>query len=371
MFSGKRILTIDDSSTIRNYLRRAFARLGASVDTADTGQAGVDKLSAGEPYDLALLDLILPDMSGLDALKQIRERNDSAAVVMLTGSGGVKSAIAAVQTGADGYIEKHEVASGDLSHFLYALEQALERRAGLAAQKQLQQLKADFYSMVTHDLRSPTGTILMATRMLLRDESAPLLPDQREMLDMVETSAEKLLRLINNYLDFAKIDAGYLRLDLQRTELRELVEGSARLARLQAQAKNQTLSLDVPAEPVPALADAERLSQVFDNLISNAIKYTPSAGHIRLQLRVDAARRQAAVSISDTGNGIPPDQIPALFAKYRRLPSRGARGAGGTGLGLLIVKEIVGAHDGTVHVESEGVPGKGTTLTVRLPLEQA
>ncbi len=366
MFKDRRILVIDDSVAIRNYMRNVLTRQGARVSVASTGQEGLEMCTGDEQYDLLLLDLILPDMNGIEVLKYIRQEDDEITVVILTGVGGVKSAIATVQHGADAYVEKQDMAaSSDLTEIFYVLEQALERRAGLVAQRRLQEVRADFYSMVTHDLRSPASCILLAVQLLLNRAAGPLTVEQTKCLESIQRSADKMIGLINDYLDFAKIDAGYLHLNLSDVELRQVVEASTYLARLQAQARNQALILDLPPDPVPARADAERLQQVLDNLLSNAVKYTPEGGRITVQLRVE--EEQAVFRISDTGSGIPPDQLPALFTKYHRIPGEATIGILGTGLGLLIVKEVVEAHGGTVRAESEGVPGKGTTFVVSIP----
>ena len=168
MLKDKHILIIDDSDTIRTYLQTVLTQKGAkAVDGAVTGQEGL-AMCAERNYDLVLLDLFLPDTDGIEVLKNIRTANDTSTVVVITGYGGIKSAIAAVQMGADGYIEKQDITSTARDHidFLYALDQAMEHRAGLIAQKQLEQIRADFYAMVTHDLRNPTSLILMAADML-------------------------------------------------------------------------------------------------------------------------------------------------------------------------------------------------------------
>ena len=154
MFEGKRVLTVDDSATIRVFLHTLLQARGAQVEEAANGQQAVALWDAGHQYDLVILDLLLPDTDGIKLLQRLREHDDESAVVMLTGMGGIKSATAAVQKGADGYIEKQDLSvGGDSTEFFYALEQAMDRRDGIVAQKQLQQVKADFYSMVTHDLR--------------------------------------------------------------------------------------------------------------------------------------------------------------------------------------------------------------------------
>jgi signal transduction histidine kinase/HPt (histidine-containing phosphotransfer) domain-containing protein len=368
MLDDKNVLIIDDSDTIRAYLQNVLTQRGAIVDGAATGQEGL-AICDRQIYDLILLDLFLPDTDGIEVLKAIRVTNDTSTIVMITGYGGIKSAIAAVQLGADGYIEKQDITSTRRDHveFMYFLDQAMEHRAGLVAQQQLEQIRADFYAMVTHDLRNPTGLILMATDMLLNEIGDSLSSQQRKLVSMIDVAANRLVRLISDYLDFAKIDAGYLRLDFGDVELRQVIESSVRFAELQAQAKQQTLTLDVPLDPVPAWADAERLQQVLDNLLSNAIKYTQEGGQITLRLWVEEG--QAVFRVSDTGRGILPEHLTGLFTKYHRVPGAATRGVLGTGLGLLIVKEIAEAHGGSVTVASEGIPGKGATFTVRIPLQ--
>jgi two-component system, NarL family, sensor histidine kinase BarA len=369
MLTGKRILIVDDSPTIRKFLHGLLARGGVEqVDEAGTGEEALALLRGGRHYDLLLLDLMLPDLDGLEVLNRIRQVDDRCAIVMITGTGGIKTATIAVKQGADGYIGKQDLTLGnDPADFILALDQALERREGLVAQKELEAFKADFYAMVTHDLRSPTGSILLCTDMLLRSEAGPLAPEQAEIVVIANNAARRLLSLINNYLDYAKINAGYLRLDIGEVELCSLVQNSAQFARIQANAKEQSLTLDLPDTPIPARADGERVKQVIDNLITNSIKYTPVGGQITVQVRRDPALEQAVLRISDTGYGIPVDQVPELFTKYHRVSGQATRSAAGTGLGLLIVKEIVTAHGGGVRAESEGA-GKGTTIVVTLPL---
>ena len=319
MLSDKRILIIDDSDTIRTYLQNVLSQKNAyQVDGAATGQEGLAKCAA-QLYDLILLDLFLPDTDGIEMLKQIRTTNETSTIVMITGYGGIKSAITAVQMGADGYIEKQNITSTLKDHveFLYALEQAMDHRAGLAAQKQLELIRADFYAMVTHDLRNPTGLILMATDMLLNEDPEPLQHEQ--LILMIEEAAQRLIRLINDYLDFAKIDAGYLRLDLAEVDLIPVVESSARFAYLKAHARRQNLVLDLPSDPVMAWIDAERLKQVLDNLLSNAIKYTPEEGQIALALGVEDD--QAVLRVSDTGRGIRPPTCPNCLPSITAYPA--------------------------------------------------
>jgi len=366
-FQEKRVLTVDDSRAVRVYLQDILSRHGASVREAGSGGEALALMDGGGGFDLVLLDLNLPDADGIEVLERIRATDDIVPVVMITGAGGIQSATRALSQGADGYIEKQHLTEGDDDSFLRALQQAVDHRAGLVAQRQLQETKAEFYSMVTHDLRNPAGSVSGVLKLLLSGKAGPLTPKQEQLLNIARSSADKLAALIDDYLDYATIDAGYLRLERREVELRALAEHAANQNGPQAGLKQITIRLDVPRQPVRAHADAERLGQVLDNLLSNAVKYTAEGGWITLSLEVEEG--WAVFRIKDTGMGIPPDQLPRLFLPFGRVPGESTRGIRGTGLGLVIVKEIAEAHGGSVVAESEGVAGRGTTFTVRIPLD--
>lgn len=364
--AGKRVLTVDDSSTIRTFIRGILGAYGARVDEAETGAAGLEHARSGD-YDLILLDLVLPDMDGISVLREIRQTTERSAIVMLTGVGGVKSAIASVHAGADGFIQKEDISLSDnLDEFIYHLEQAMKRRAGLVAEKELERMRRDFYAMVTHDLRSPATTASLALEVLqelLVDAEAP------EVVELVETmqeSIDRLLNLINDYLVYSEIESGYLQLDRSRVDLCALLESSVRLAGMQARAKGQEMHVHIPKEPIEAWVDGHRIKQVFDNLIGNAVKYTPDGGVIHVRLGKED--NEVVFQVEDNGMGLTPEQIRVLFNRYQRGGRQAERLIQGTGLGLAIVKEIVEAHGGAVRAMSPG-PGQGSTFTVRVPVQ--
>ncbi len=365
---GCRVLVVDDSRSIQRFLSRLLSEQGAEVLVASSGTECIDLWKQRGPFDLILLDLILPDMSGIDVLREIRQQDQESTVVVITGAGGVRSAVAAVQEGADGYIEKQSLAMGDdYVDFFYQLHSAMSVRAGLAAQRQLEHVRTDFYNMITHDLRNPAGAILQITQMLLKGELGPLTKDQQFMLTLAEEAARRLMNLITDYLDFAKIGEGMLRLNFQEVVLQDAVRQALQLTQFQTRIREQSLVIDLPDEPLIAEVDFDRIVQVLDNLLSNAVKYTLRKGHITLRLRREG--NWAVFQVQDDGVGIPAEYLPHLFQKYQRVPGTEQRAVRGTGLGLLIVKEVVEAHGGEVSVFSAG-EGKGATFTVRLPLRQ-
>ena len=367
MLENKRILAIDDDTLIREYLRIVLTRQGANVVTASTGGEGLTTWEGPTNFDLILLDLVLPDLDGVEVLKRIREKDTGVTIVILTGAGNVQSAISATRNGADAYIQKQDISlNSDPAALFYNLEQGFERRAGLVAQQQLEGVRSDLYAIVTHDLRSPASVIQTSAEMLLSGEFGSLAPEQANLIQIISKSAIKMNALISDYLDFAQIDAGFLRLRLEAVDLRELVQNAVEAVRFQAQAKRHAIVVDLLPEPLQGQLDPERIQQVLDNLLTNAIKYTPDGGSITLRLRKE--KGDAVIEVSDNGIGMAAENLPSLFTKYHRVPGPAGKTIRGTGLGLLIVKEIVEAHGGTVSAGSPGLD-EGSTFTVRLPLK--
>ena len=359
---AKRVLSVDDSSLVRGALRRIFADAGAEVDEATTGAEALERFKEIGKYDLVLLDVNLPDLSGIELLPQLRARSLDVAVVMLTSEDDIKTAIEAIRQGADGFIQKSDLPiQGERDAFFHALDQAREARAGIVARQQLEGLKSDFYSMVTHDLKNPANVIQLALEQL--GDTNAFTSEQRRAVSVASSAAKDLLRLVVQYLDYARIDAGYLDLERAPSDLSALIEQSVEQARVLALRRNQTVVVNLP-DSLNADLDAGRISQVLTNLISNAIKYTPEGGRVEISLTKTDTLLHFAVH--DSGNGVHPSQLERLFKRFSRLPGESKRSSG-TGLGLVIVKAIIEAHGGRVWAESAGI-GKGSTFSFELPL---
>jgi two-component system phosphate regulon sensor histidine kinase PhoR len=221
--------------------------------------------------------------------------------------------------------------------------------------------RLDFYSIIAHDLRSPLGAMLMRTDLMLRGHRGVLSAEVINDLRKIDGNMRRLVALINDFLDFARMeDAGH-RMERAPVDLAALLADVVDEFQPLVESTRQELRLDVQGAAVIARGDARRLQQVLTNLLTNAIKFAPAAGHIELVARQIGS--WCEVTVEDDGPGIPPEILPTLFKRY----SRGAATtqASGTGLGLLIVREIVEAHGGTVGVESE--PGKGSRFWFRVP----
>ncbi len=223
------------------------------------------------------------------------------------------------------------------------------------------QLKSDMVSTVSHELKTPLTSIQMAVHLLLEELVGPLTPKQVELLLAARQDSDRLLAMVNDLLDLTRIEQGRLRLDRRPVAPRELVSDAIERFENRARDAGVALEADVAARLPEVLADRERIGHVFDNLIGNALRHTRRGGKIRLSARaVDAAVR---LTVADTGEGIPAEHLPHIFEKFYQVP--GTRHDGGAGLGLAIVREIVGAHGGEVGVTSD--PGGETAFSFTLP----
>lgn len=386
------VLLVDDQPFVGEAVRRLLADdPEIAFHYCPDPRAAIEMANVVSPT-VILQDLVMPGVDGLELLARFRANPSTVEtpIIVLSTKEDASVKRDAFASGASDYLVKlpdrvellarvryHSQACinqrrrAEIAAALRGSQRALAERvselqAALDEIEALQRSKADFYSMVTHDLRNPAGNVVVAARMLLQGKGGALNPRQEQLVQITATAGEKLLRLITDYLDFAKIDAGYLRLAREQADLREVVRRAAATAEPQAGVKRQILDVVLPANPVLALVDAVKLEQSLENLLSNAIKYTPDDGAITLSLASVAGR--ASISVRDTGAGIEPKLLPTLFAKYHRLPGEASRSVGGTGLGLVIAKEIVEAHGGTIEVASTGVPGEGTIFMVDIPL---
>jgi PAS domain S-box-containing protein len=237
-----------------------------------------------------------------------------------------------------------------------------ERRLAEAALRASDRRKDEFLATLAHELRNPLAPIKNGMQILhlaSQDES-PL----RRTLDVMDRQLNHLIRLVDDLLDVARIASGKVRLVREVVGVRDILARSLEAVQVGVEARQHRLSVELPAGEVFACADADRLTQVFSNLLSNAVKYTPPGGEIRLSARVDAA--QVAVSVSDSGIGIPAQQQPRVFELFSQVRDHQAHSEGGLGIGLALVDSLVRLHGGTVEVQSEG-SGRGSTFRVLLP----
>src|SRR5919199_808229 len=229
--------------------------------------------------------------------------------------------------------------------------------------RELSAMKEEFLALTTHDLRSPLTVISGVINFFTSGRLGDLTPEQRNMVSMMERNTQNLIELVNDLLDASKLESGTLRLDTASIDLRGLAEELRKQMLPLAREKEIALEERIP-EDLPLLkADRAKLRRVLVNLVSNALKFTPKGGRVR----VTAAREGGMVraSVSDTGVGIPPEDVRDIFDKYAQARSRATRSEKGTGLGLYITRQLVELHGGKIEVRSE--VGRGSTFSFTIP----
>jgi PAS domain S-box-containing protein len=225
----------------------------------------------------------------------------------------------------------------------------------------LDQIKSDLVATASHELKTPLTGVRLALHLLLEEAVGPLTPKQAELLMDARDNAERLLAMVNNLLDLARLEQKRGALGLQPESPAALLKAAAAAAGPRAEDKGVVLRVEVPDDLPPVAADPDRLGHAFANLLDNALRYTERGG--RVTLSAAAADGRVTLTVADTGLGIPAEYLPHVFEKFLRIPGRTQEG--GTGLGLAIVREIVQAHGGTITCESR--PGAGTVFRIELP----
>jgi signal transduction histidine kinase len=230
----------------------------------------------------------------------------------------------------------------------------------------LADVKSAFVSIAAHELRSPQASITGFIEVLLDEDYGPLTQNQREYLEIVQHSAQRLLSITNNLLDVTRIEAERIELQLHPINLMALIEKMATEFRPVLKAKAQTLVLNTPADLPPALCDKTRALQIISNLVSNANKYTLEEGLLTISLALAETEGFLQISVADNGVGIPPEDQAKLFGRFFRARSAILTGASGTGLGLYITRCLVELHGGRIWFDSK--LGQGSTFYVTFPI---
>jgi PAS domain S-box-containing protein len=262
--------------------------------------------------------------------------------------------------------------SGDLEGFAKVVRDLTDRQRAELEREQLytqakeaNRLKDEFLGTVSHELRTPLNAILGWTHLLETGEMKLDEPRRRRAIATIRRNAETQAQLVDDLLDVSRIISGKMRLEIQPTNLRQVLANAVESLHPAAEARGITLEIDEHDGEALVAADPDRLQQIVWNLLSNAIKFTPSGGRVCVEVRVST--RGTDIIVEDTGIGIAPEVLPFIFDRFRQADSSTRRSHGGVGLGLAIVRHLVELHGGSVDAISRG-PGRGTTFTVRLPI---
>jgi signal transduction histidine kinase len=366
------LLVVDDTEDNLDLLEFALKRKPIKMLRASSGRQCLTIAQEKNP-DVILLDIQMPEMDGFETLMHLRANPVTAKipVIFLTAQRKDASSIErGLELGADEYLTKPI----DTEELLVRTKMLVRLTR---AERELERTKADFMAMLVHDLRSPLNGIKSVIDFYreIRDQDKQFTAEQLSLLDTAGDSARRMLELINDILDLSKFEAGNMSLDKQKIGLSIILDTVCREMELQFKQKNIALVKHYGEKLPDVVVDAEKVAQVTMNLLSNAMKFTKGGGSVTVASSVETEPASAAgpektfvkVSIMDTGVGIPAEEIPQLFERYKQVSSAKRTKQKGTGLGLSICKLIVQSHGGKMGVESE--VGKHTTFHFTLPTE--
>ena len=412
----KRILIVEDSPTQAALLTALLEEHGYAPTTVRSGEAALETVHAND-FDLVLSDVVMPGISGYEVCRRIKRElgKPDLPIVLLTSLSDPLDIIRGLECGADNYITKpyephhliervrHVLTNreirrtarpGDgvdivflgekftitasteqiLDLLVSSYEELVRTNRALAIRtreaeqareeaEEASRAKSEFLAMMSHELRTPLNAISGYAQLLEDGIHGPVTEAQRKGLQRIRRNQEHLLTLINDLLNFAKLESGRFDLEFSTVPVDAMLAGAEELVRPQLTAKGLTYEYRRGDPSVTISADRERMLQIVVNLLSNAVKFTEAGGRITLQW--EPRDGQVVVSVSDTGIGIPSDKLGTIFEPFVQLENRRIRAHEGVGLGLAISRELARRMGGDLTAESQ--PGMGSTFTLVLP----
>lgn len=372
------LLIIDDDANLRKTLSDILRAKGYSTLVAKDGTEGL-LLVGANAIDLALIDLKLPDISGLEVMKRIKAEYPHTEAIILTGNASLGSAIEATNIGAFSYLQKPYDIDQLLLHIRRAIEKQKAEEKIREYQEHLEELvrertkelesanraKTDFLANTSHELRTPLNAVIGFSSILLDGLAGELSEQQREHLRDILESGRRLHAIVEGMLAVAQTENGSLVLQTCRFPLREALDAALLGVEEAAQRGSIGVRLELsPEADVDIEADRDKLEKIVGNLLDNGIKFTPAGGTVLVRAQLD--RESVEIAVEDTGIGIRAEDLDRLFQPFCQLESPLTKTYAGAGLGLVLTKRLVELHGGRIRVESE--PGAGSRFIVSLPL---
>lgn len=391
-----KILVVDDDEVDRIAIRSALTKAGVQMELSEVSNAN-EAFSALSTtvYNCVFLDYRLPDQDGLTLIQQLRSSEIKVPLVVLTGQGDEQITLQLLKAGATDYLSKSRISPETLSQVLRSairIYQA-EMQADLASQqlretheelisknqeleRQQQQiqmqnfklleasrLKSLFLATMSHELRTPMNAIIGFSQILLRPKFGQLTHQQRDMVERILNNGKHLLMLLNEVLDFSKLEGGGLDLKAEIFNISKVINLAVGEIRSLAEAKNLSLLVKTDLQNPLVFNDPVRIKQILINLLSNAIKFT-EFGEIWVEVKELPANR-VVIIVQDTGVGIAPKDFKHIFEAFRQVDQTITRKYPGTGLGLAIIDSLVRMMGGKIFLESK--VGVGSMFKIELP----
>jgi two-component system sensor histidine kinase/response regulator len=367
-----KVLVIDDEPGIRSGVSRILNNFHVTypfmdedytfeVAEAATGEDGIAILERDMP-DILLLDNKLPGIQGVEVLEYIRKRNYDIVVAMITSYASLDVAIRATRDGAIDFIPKPFTPQELKSSIENITKQQYLKRITHKMKQEGKKIRYQFLSVLSHELKAPLNALEGYLRMMQEKQAGDRIEDYATPIERSLQRIQGMRSLIMDLLDFTKIRLDRKEEKIQDVNLKEVASESIVTVQPYAIQMDVTINLDVRSDVV-IMADPDDMEIVFNNLISNAVKYNKEGG--RAEITIDASDSEAILVFSDTGIGITKSDTENLFTEFVRIKNEKTRNISGSGLGLSIVKKVIELYHGTIKVES--TPDVGTVFTIRLP----
>ena len=377
-----KILIVDDEPRIVQALKLCLDDAGYTSSRASDGAAALDMLVNEKDYTVVLLDINMPKLDGVTVLKRLQDAASDTAVIMMSGHGSEALAVECMKNGAEDYISKPFA----LEDMLLRIERAHAHRRERIEKRQLQQEKEDFILMLSHDMKNPLTAVIGSIDIIREGCLGPVNEEQEEYLQSAIDSCNEVVIMIDNLLDIRKFEAGKIQMAIHPYNAHELISRVA--SQFARPAKHDGIVLSVDLEPGTSefAVDKNAFNRVLGNLLGNALKFTPEGGEIIVSCSYFAGNKVhslkipdyapiphdflergcfARLTVRDTGNGIPPDELERIFDRYTQFTRKTDRELGGAGLGLAYCKLAIESFNGMIWAESEN--GQGSEFVILLP----
>ncbi|MGZ0657057.1 hybrid sensor histidine kinase/response regulator [Coraliomargarita sp. W4R53] len=365
-----RILVVDDDEIIRKLLRRVLERSGFIVDEAGSGEAALEQIQAHRP-DLILLDVVMDGIDGFITCRKIKSTDgmDEVPIIFVTGRSDTGSIVEGLDAGGSDYITKpinrHEALARIRNHLKMRVLMKFQREF-IDGLKKANLAKNRIIGIASHDLRNPIASIRGLSEFL--EEAGPLTPDQREIATTIQTTSDSMLHLVDELLDLSVIESGEERSDREPCSIYEIVSSSLNIYQFTANKKSITLKLEDEGDiPELLLMDKMQVRRLVDNVLSNAVKYSPAETSVVVLMTREGDLLKIAVQ--DEGPGIPEGEMYKLFTDFGKTSVQPTGNETSTGLGLSICKKIVESHQGKIYAANRP-GGKGAVFTIELDVDR-
>ena len=369
MSANGTVLLVDDEPKFTGLVTEMLEGEGYTLATAHSGEEALQVYEQVQP-DLVLLDVVMGGIDGFETCRRLRRQHEArcAPIVFFTSRSHPNDIARGFAAGGTDYLAKpcrtNEVRARLRLH--------LQSHIMLQQQKQLvEQLRSAnaaknrFIGMAAHDMRNPLVSIRGFSEFLIDGTVGPLDTKQIAVASIIKATSQQMINTLNELLDVATIEAGELKLQLGVNNLAEVVGRSLTVNRIEAAKKRTKIALEADPELPPFYFDADKIRQVVDNLISNAVKFSPAGSSVTVATFRDSSTQTCGVAVRDQGPGIPDAERDKLFKPFGRLSNAPTLNEKSTGLGLVICRNIVQAHGGTITLQN--LPERGCEFRIMLP----